>query len=381
MAYSGPAVLDCEPAERQKLVPDVSAVSALTSADLTRHSYCRLTEQQAQCLAATTSPLARLLEQEAEALDTQPRGLHRSRCSQQSLQQILTLQATHERNRAAAAALQVFLRLAEAEAGVDNVQARIGEVAKLLKDVQRLQAAGVVATLSQASVEAQQLELMHKQVDLESTIDELNHQLANLIGAEPPPDKRLWPETDLKVDPAVPSVAQTQELAVQQRADLAALNLAADQDLDVMRALLGQTNAGLGLALGGCKALTVLHVVARQDEEFIRGDQLGSAAAEQERTIRHNVARAVAAVEARVMQIGLSKSRLEAVQRQHERLLQKKQIDAAAIFEARRGKLDILDAEQDLLHDVIEWKLAVVTLREAQGELALECGFAAMECP
>ena len=69
------------------------------------------------------------------------------------------------------------------------------------------------------------------------------------------------------------------------------------------------------------------------------------------------------------------------MQRQHERLLQKKQLDGAAIFEARKARLDVLAAEQDLLHDVIEWKLAVVKLREAQEELAIECGFSGMQCP
>lgn len=376
----GVAMLDCEPVERQTLAPDVAAVSPLSGVQFEARSYCRLTVQQAQCLAATNAPLARLLEQEAQALEAQPGGLHRDRCSQQDLQQILYLQATHERNRAAAAALQLFFRLAEAEAGVDNVKARLEELSKLLADVQRLQAAGVASTLSQATVEAQQLELVHKQVDLEGTIDELNHQLVNLLGVEPPPEKRLWPDADLKVNPAVPSVEASQQLAFEQRADLAALRLAADQDLDVMRALLGQTNAGLGMALGGCRALSLLHVAARREEECVRGDQLSSAADEQERTIEHDVASAVATIEARLMQIGLSKRRLEAVERQHERTLQKRQIDPAAAFEARRAKLEVLAAEQDLMHDVIEWKLAAVKLRELQEELAMECGFFAAEC-
>ena len=41
----------------------------------------------------------------------------------------------------------------------------------------------------------------------------------------------------------------------------------------------------------------------------------------------------------------------------------------------------LMAAEQDLFHDVIEWKLAVVKLREAQGALAIECDFtAALDC-
>src|SRR5688572_3626726 len=74
--YGGPAMLDCEAVERQALAPDVSAVSPRSGVQFEARSYCRLTEQEAQCLAAASAPLARLLEQEAEALEAQPKGLH-----------------------------------------------------------------------------------------------------------------------------------------------------------------------------------------------------------------------------------------------------------------------------------------------------------------
>jgi outer membrane protein TolC len=248
-------------------------------------------------------------------------------------------------------------------------------VAHLLSDVRRLQAAGVESSLSQSTVEAQQLELLHKQVDLEATIEELNHQLIDQLGAEPPPDSRLWPDANLKVDPIVPNVAEAQELARRQRCDLAALRLAACCDVEVMRTLLGQANAGLGLSLKSCHALAALHVAANLAEGDIRGEQISAAADQQERTLMHDIARSIAALEAHGVQIGLSRSRLEALQQQHERLEKKREIDATAAFEARKARLDVLAAEQDLLHDVIEWKLAQAKLRELQGELASECGY------
>lgn len=368
----GPVVLDCQPVQRQVIAPDVSAIAPRTSVDLVDPQYCNLQERDAQCLAATTAALAKLLEQEAEALACQPHSLHqRSDC----LERILYLQATHERNRAAAASLQLFLRLAEAEAGAANVRERVDEVTKLLDDVKRLQAAGVESTISQSSVEAQQLELLHKQIDIEATIDDLNHQLVNLLGVEPL-ESRLWPAADLKVDPAVPDVAVAQQLALRQRCDLAALRLAACCDVEVMRSLLGQTNAGLGLSLSSCHALASLHLLARQCEGDTRSEQLVAAADEQQRMLRNDVARAIANIESRLVQIGLSRKRLEALETQHQRLEKKREIDAAAVFEARKARLDLLAGQQDLLHDVIEWKLAVVRLRELQGELGRECGFA-----
>jgi len=381
----GPPLLDCHVVERQEISADVSAVEPRSTVAFDASRYCNLPEREAQCLAATNSSLARLLEQEAAALDAQPKGLHHSPDSRQRTQQILYLQATHERNRAASAALQVFLRLTEAEAGSANLKSRLEEIGRMLVDVQRLQAAGMESPASQADVEAQQLELLYKQVDLEATIAQLNRQLVNLLGAEPPPETRFWPDADLRVDAAAPHGDEAQHLALLQRTDLCALRMAAGSsdgnDLDAMRALLGQSNAGLGLALSGCSLVSALHPKSGNDEAAIRQQQLSASVAEQERTLRHDVAAAVATLEARLVQIGLSRRRIEVEQRRLDALEKKRQVSPTAGFDARKVRLEVLDAEQDLLHDVIEWKIAMVKLHELQGELAIQCGFtAALDC-
>ena len=54
---------------------------------------------------------------------------------------------------------------------------------------------------------------------------------------------------------------------------------------------------------------------------------------------------------------------------------QQQQLTSGAPLGVRKARLDLLAVEQDLLHDVIAWKLAVVKLKEAQGLLAVECGY------
>src|SRR5689334_13493173 len=97
----------------------------------------------------------------------------------------------------------------------------------MVNDVQRLQRAGLEPPISLSVIEAQQVDLVHKQVELEASIEQLNHQLVKLLGAEPPPQTRLWPEANLQVSSHVPSVVESQQLALTQRADLCALRLAA----------------------------------------------------------------------------------------------------------------------------------------------------------
>jgi N-acyl-D-aspartate/D-glutamate deacylase len=119
----------------------------------------------------------------------------------------------------------------------------------------------------------------------------------------------------------------------------------------------------------------LLHFRAKNDEAAIREEQLQAAVADKERAIRHEVAQAVATLEARLNQIALAERRLEFLGDHREGLRRKAEVTPAATFEVRKATLAVLVAQQDLFHDVIEWKVAVVKLREAQGELAIECGY------
>src|SRR5438067_1240095 len=70
---SAPAQLACHEVEPGSLLPDVSLVSARESLPAAEPlpRYCNLIERDAQCLAATNAPQARLLEQEADAAAVQ----------------------------------------------------------------------------------------------------------------------------------------------------------------------------------------------------------------------------------------------------------------------------------------------------------------------
>lgn len=377
--------LDCRPVSRGAIVADLVHVPPRdVFAFNDQLAYCALGEREAQCLAATNASLARSLEQEAAAIGAQSTGHHGPDVASQ--QQILHLQAAHERNRAASAALQLYLRLVEAEGGVFNARQRSLEVNQMLSDVQRLQAAGLDSPASLSTIQAQQLELVHKQVDLEALIDQLNHQLVVLLGAEPPPGARLWPEANLHVDPVVPDVAASQQIALSQRADLCALRVAAaandPNNLETSRAALAQSGTGLGMTLGPCVSLlSLFHHKARREEAGIRQAQLAGTLADQERQARHDVAEAISTLQARLVQIGLNRRRVEMLEKQHGRLEQARAVDPAAGFQARRAHLDTLAGQQDLLHDVVAWKLAIVKLHEAQGALAIQCGFTAgLQC-
>lgn len=126
--------------------------------------------------------------------------------------------------------MQLLLRIAGTEHAADSLRQQLAEIKETLSDLKRLQIAGMELPLSGPQTEAQHFEVEHKLGELELTIDLLNEQLAMLLGQTLPPATRYWPDINLQVNPALPPADESQALAVVQRADLAALRVAANGD-------------------------------------------------------------------------------------------------------------------------------------------------------
>ncbi len=372
-APDGCVTFDCQQVARQKLVADTSRVSYQAAG---ARAYCNLPEKEAQCLAAMYAPQARLLEQEAEAQES---GVG-CRGSRDASADVLRLQAAHERNRNASAALVLLYRIAAAETGIDSGRKQLEELRATLVDLSRLARAGLDVPLSMPETEAQRIEAEHKLGELELLIDQLNEQLANLMGVELAPGTRFWPDIDLNVDPSVPLVEEAQMTGLAQRADLAALRVAAGGGLRTMRAGLGMAGLSAAGHLAGASGLCK-HLFGKHHEASIRADQLAGAVADKQRAVRYEVSQAVATVGSRLNLIVLAEQRLESLRDHREAVRQKSELPAdsqmrpTTVFDVRRATIGELMAEQDLFQDVIEWKVAVAKLMEAEGELAVECGY------
>jgi outer membrane protein TolC len=371
------AMFACEPVERKPLLLDLSLLTQRPPSAASR-LYCNLPEREAQCLSAANSPTARALEHDADVLLAQSGGLFHRR-SNDAAAEVLRLRATHERNLSAAAGMILLLRLSEAESGTNHLVQSLQVVGDMLGDVRRLQAAGLPSPSGQAQLEAERLLTERRLIELQVTIDELNWQLATLMGVDLPPESRFWPDVDLKVDPALPAIEDAVGMALVQRGDLAAARLATTlSDREILRAagaLLGSSGSGIA-ASGG--ALGCLHVRANREEAALLRENLTEASSDQELAVRHEVARAVAVVRLRLEQVALSQQRVEVQRRRLQESGKKDDWETAGGSERHTARLDLLQAEQDLLHDAIEWKIAAVKLREVQGDLAIECGYDAV---
>lgn len=377
-------MFDCRATTHQAVAVDVTQVSAQTGKlSLSEpRQYCALEEQEAQCLAATNASLANLMVREAAAVAAQPTGGCLRGGSDTSLtQQLLRLEANDKRNESASGALQVFWRLVEAEGGAANLTRREREIEAMLQEIGQVQQQGLLSPVTRSDLEIQRATLWHQQAEVHGSITKINYQLQDLLGVELIKDAHFWPVAALDVVTALPDGGAAVNLAMEHRADLAALRLAvsssSDDSTSAARTLLQLAGGGLGIAPTSPCCLSLLLLAHRSDcEGSIRSQQLCALLSDQQRTAKHETLQAVALVETRLTQIGVTKRRLELAQARVQSIEAQLKLSSSSPLALRKARLEVLAADQDLLHDVVEWKIALVKLKEAQGLLAEECGYA-----
>lgn len=376
-------MFDCRATTRQAVTVDVAQVRAQTGAlSLAEpRQYCALEEQEAQCLAATNASIANLMVREAAAVAAQPAGgcLHGGNDTSLT-QELLRLEAIDKRNESASGALQVFWRLVEAEGGAANLVRREREIEAMLQDIGQVQLQGLLAPVTRSDLEIQRATLWHQQAEVHGTITKLNYQLQDLLGVELVRDGHFWPVAAMDVTTTLPDGDSAVSLAMQHRADLAALQLAASSSsgdsTSAARTMLQLAGGGLGIAPTSPCCLSLLLLAHRSDcEGSVRSQQLCALLSDQQRTAKHETLQAVAIVATRLTQIGVTKRRLELAQAHVQSIEAQLKLSTSSPLALRKARLEVLAAEQDLLHDVIEWKIALVKLKEAQGLLAEECGY------
>jgi hypothetical protein len=364
---------ECREANPQPVAPDLSALQANPVSQRVSGPFCAISAREAQCTAAKNSKTANLLVKEAEAAGAQ------RKCSgdgSELARDLLLLQAVHQRNEDAATAMELFFRLVEAEGGSQNLDRRLQEVEAMQADVDHLQAHGLASPVSKSELEARRLELAHRQADVQGTIYRLNHQLAESLGRKLPVGARYWPESDLLVDPSVPDSDEAVGFGLANRADLAALRIAsrAEGREAIVAAQVLLQPLGVGAGTGSPNMIKLAHFFSQRREADAREDQLWMARRQQEQTVESQVRQAADLVSTRLSQVAITYDRQRAIDARLQ-AGKRRQDFAASPLGIRTITLDGLAAEQDLLHDVIEWKLAVVKLKQAQGLLATECGW------
>jgi outer membrane protein TolC len=345
--------------------------------------YRELGQWQCQCLAAETSSLGNLLASES-GVGSQAGLCHRKNQADEAVRSaVLQARSVHERNQSAAQALELFYRLAEAEALADRLDQGLAEIEQALAHLGELTAQGFDVPVDEGALDRQRIALLARRDEARGAARRLDSQLGGLLGFEVEPGLRLWPAADLAVVAEPIDVEAAVGRAMALRGDVAAADiLATSADADTLPAIRGGLQSAhplLGASSGaGRDALLARRAGSAPSAELrTRRDQIAQSRTDTRRAAEREVRDAAASVEGALRQIDWAGQRLDSLARRLKGLEDRREADGVTPFDLHAARLERIEAESDLLRRTVDWKVATVKLKAAGGLLAFECGYRA----
>jgi outer membrane protein TolC len=297
------------------------------------------------------------------------------------LADVLGLRAVEERNRSAASAMELYYRLAAAHFNRDRVDRSLEEVRRTVENFRKAKDTGLSVPGDEARLLNQETELVDRRVQLETGLEQLEGQLCQLLGLDAAPDQPLWPGADMTVNVSPVDVEAAVAEGLRSRPDLAELCVlrenASEETLRSIRGALARVDPLLGLASSAKHMVCPAKHRARVSlETQTRREQLDDLLEFQKRSAEGEIRRAAGDVEARLRRIGLAKDKLDQCQALWRRLRERREAKGTVqASEISAAQLEVLRAESEAFQAVVEWKIALVKLKQSQGLLAAECGY------
>ncbi|MHC4180617.1 MAG: TolC family protein, partial [Planctomycetota bacterium] len=343
--------------------------------------YWVLRPEDVKCRAAAAAPLANLIQSEDHltAFESSPRSAQAAALKSQWL----AFREVDERNKAAARALEVFYLLAEVEAGRDLLLRGFQEIDGAIANSDRLKSEGIHIAADQNSYELrrQRIGLVGRWVESEAALRRLNGQLRQLTGLTVDDPLPIWPAADLRVTAEAIDVESAVAVGMELRADVELLRQLLrsvdDDTLAFVRSALGQIDGALGLPALIARRLRGRPARTRvQEEVYVRRHQVRELLQSRESLAADEIRDAALNVVATLDQVAVAKETL-ANRRGRVRSLEQKRGTAGGTtaFDISAARMQAIEAERDLIRQVIAWRIAQVKLKEAQGLLAFECGY------
>jgi outer membrane protein TolC len=357
----------------------VQAIEAIPSR-LTNEQFRAIMASEAQCRAAEYAPVAYLLLSENDATAANAMCDPDSECSEPLKRDLQEMRAVDERNKAAANALRAFYRLAEAEAGLDGIDRSLPLLDRAIADARKIREQGITLTFDDSALERQRFETLDKREDVQLAILQLNERLAQLLGVDRPEEVRFWPQVEWSITTEPLQMGTLVAQGMDQRADLAMLRRAQDglnaSTVSAARQLLAMTD----VAMGQASPISVFlfhdnHCECAACEELVRRRQLEQLTRHQEETAASEIRQAVHGVETRARQAALAGDTLKSWRKRLDDARTLRRNDRATQFDVYTAELSVINAETELLRQIVELRIAEVELKAAQGLLAVECGY------
>lgn len=368
-----------------------------------KNYYYLVTVRECRALAAAHAVWANILDEESE-LAAAAVGRGRSpRARTAALQSdLLRYAALAERNRAVAQALELFYRLAEAEALWDVTEAALQQIEKARQDSPGGKSAGGLeqskpsqeapAREEKTSCPAEQFSLAQeaaswhrRQEELEEEIESINSQLRPLLGAGLGEFRRIWPAVPLTINPEKPDLHKLVQRGLEERPELRALRRLLRgidaHDLTAVRRALEQWHPALGATPSRFPGVTRwLGTPPQHMEAATRQEQLRFLLARREKEVEEQIRQRAHELEKALQQFAkvhaaYHRAVEKAGRKSSETFPAAGQSPSLQTVEDIRVLLALYKAQAELTRHLIAYKIAEIKLWEAIGTLAQETGY------
>jgi len=369
-----PAAAAVQPAER--LLPKPNWSDAPLPTTSTTPTYLRLTAEECRRAARNHSGTANLLDGLAAHPGPTEASCFRSRkaCdAADTLRRSIAHDLSEDiRSRTAAAALDLYYRLQEAELLQDVLTASLVEVNGLIADGETAVKAGAREPAELATAKVTRSELLGKATEAQVGIARLSTELKGLVGLDAVPG-RILPSDAVNVVPEPLDAASVAGAAVQNRADLRAIRTLAggltDDTAAAVQSALSAVSPLAGAALPPLPKLSGLALLCTTPDFSALREAVNSAAKDKEREVIRETTTALDELLARQDALAFTRQATTAAAKSQDDIAIKVKNGVLGAADLRKAKLDKLQADADEIRAVYAWKLAEIKLRRAVGAL------------
>jgi hypothetical protein len=367
--------------ERTRIEPEIQVAPTSLEEVGGQRTYWGMTPRNTQCLAAEKSGTAAMMEAEYQALAAQNCLTSNSKNTRMK-QTMLQYASVEARNLAAGTALELYYRLAELEAKSDLLRDGMATVEGALAELAKAKKQGLKVPPELAKLENQQLELAADLTRAQLGIQQINGELGRLLAwHELGVSGNIWPADSFDVTASKDDPDAAVALGLSQRAQLGLVRaLQGDVDaqtLPTMLLLLRSYNGllGMGRSETFISFMTGSVSPGKQREADKRRGQMDEMLHEQEYVVAQEIRLALHTIDAKMKLVALAKEKTTAAQAKLKDLDEKRERGTASALEVSSQQLVLLQTQGELIQEVMAWHTARAKLKQAQGLLALECGY------
>ncbi len=367
--------------ERQIPKPDVSAITDLpgvgSANPLPPVGYYRLTAEECRQLACDNSSLGNLIDA-ASVGDS-----NRSHGAGAAVDCVRTMAggyiAQEARNRTAGSALTLYYKILELELKSDVLASSILELDRLIVANDKLIETGFKQTADGFALKKQRLDLEADRTRLRSGLTRLNAELKSLLAIDAGTTGFLLPADQVKVVPDPLDAEQSVQLGLMLRGDLNLLRCLANavdhRTLQAVRKVLIGLSPPLAAVVQATEHLVpallpFVSAIAKAEVAAVRSQIMGLLQ-DREREVAKEIRTAVEEWATARELVAIARRRFELTTANVADLEKKSKVGQAVELELRKARLESLQAESDLVGEIVKWKLADVKARETMGLL---CG-------